>query len=81
MLAVIYGGEKYRAEKARERIDRYCNEMSEICAPQSFSVQSTVRQFDRYVHMWRQDEWADLARAALEALDAWPTKREDGDVS
>jgi len=68
MLGVVYGGEKYRAKKAGERIDRYCREMFEICGPQGFPVQSTVRQFDRYVHVWRQDEWADLAGTALRAL-------------
>ena len=68
MLGVVYGGEKYSAEKAGERIDRYCKEMLEICGPRGFPVQSTVRQFDRYVHVWKQDEWVDLAGAALTAL-------------
>lgn len=73
MLCVVYGGEKYRTEKAVERIDRYCKEMLEIFGPRGFPVQSTVRQFNRYVHVWRQDEWNDLAGAALKALGVEPS--------
>ena len=72
MLAVVYGGETYRAEKAVKRIDRYCGEMIEICGPRGFPVQSTARQFHRYAHVWRRDEWVDLARAALTALESGP---------
>ena len=70
MLGLVYGSEKYSAEKAGEKIGHYCKEMLETCGPQEFPVQSTVRQFDRYVHVWKQDECADLAGAALTALGA-----------
>ena len=75
MLAVVYGGETYRADKAVKRIDRYCRKMIEICGPRGFPVQSTARQFHRYAHVWRRDEWVDLARAALAALSTRPCRR------
>ena len=72
MLGVVYGGENFNAEKAGEKIGRYCREMLDICGPQGFPVQSTVRQFDRYAHVWRQDEWDGLAKTALTALGTRP---------
>ncbi|MBU1417536.1 MAG: CHAT domain-containing protein [Proteobacteria bacterium] len=68
MLGALYGGRKYDAEKAKETISHYCKEILEIYGPHDFPVQSTVRQFRRYVDIWKQEKWDDLARAALDAL-------------
>jgi hypothetical protein len=68
MLGALYGGEQYSAEEAKKEIIRCCKEILETCGPQEFPVQSTVRQFRRYVDIWKQNEWDDFARAALAAL-------------
>lgn len=70
MLGVLYGGPEYSAEAAREEISRCCSEILEICGPEAFAAQSTVRQFRRYVDIWQRTEWDDLARAALAAFGA-----------
>ncbi|MBU0966399.1 MAG: CHAT domain-containing protein [Proteobacteria bacterium] len=68
MLGALYGGEQYSAEEAKKEIIRCCNEILETCGPKEFPVQSTMRQFRRYVDIWKQNEWDDFARAALAAL-------------
>ncbi|MBU0944832.1 MAG: CHAT domain-containing protein [Proteobacteria bacterium] len=70
MLGAVYGGRKYNTEEGKETISRYCKEIMEIYGPQDFPVQSTVRQFRRYVDIWKQNKWDELARTALTALGA-----------
>jgi CHAT domain len=69
ILGAIYGGNEYNAQKAKLAITQYCKEIIEICGLQKFPVQSTVRQFRRYVDIWQHRKLANLARTALISLE------------
>ena len=68
LLGAVYGEAGYKKESAKTKITRYCKEILEICGPNTFPVQSTERQFRRYIDIWRREEWGELAQAALTAL-------------
>lgn len=68
LLGSLYGGEGYKEEIALKEINRCCREILEICAPDAFPVQSTLRQFQRYIDIWKSPKWDALAKAARAAL-------------
>lgn len=70
LLGSIYMGGSFDRPRALERIGRLCGEIRELVPADSFQVFSTLRQFRRYVGHWSRDEWNDLARSAIEALEA-----------
>lgn len=68
MLGALYGGEDFDRQEAKEEITRYCGQILQICGPQGFPVESTARQFRRYVEIWQHEKWDDLAKTALAAF-------------
>ncbi|MCP4118412.1 MAG: CHAT domain-containing protein [Desulfobacteraceae bacterium] len=68
LLGTVFGGEEYRKEAARVEIELCCKKITELCEPDEFPVKSTTRQFLRYAGIWCREEWAELARAALDSL-------------
>lgn len=68
LLGAIFGHKEHDADSIKKEIARCCREILEVCAPGDFQVQSTMRQFRRYVDIWPRPEWIDLARTALAVL-------------
>jgi hypothetical protein len=70
LLGSIFGEEQYARKTAEEGIILCCKKIMEICAPDSFPVRSTTRQFLRYADkaIWYREEWGALARTALDSL-------------
>lgn len=50
-----------------ERVIRHCRAIVDLTGKNSFHVESTRRQFDRYVRYW-DGEWTPVAKAAIQAL-------------
>jgi hypothetical protein len=46
----------------------HCKAIVDLMGPDSFHVESTRRQFQRYVAAWRRPEWNAIAQAAVDAL-------------
>ena len=69
LLGVIYDGGGSTEEAACESIVRHCREICELSSEESFPVQSTRRQFRRYLDYWPRKPWNGLAQAALQALE------------
>ena len=68
LLGAVYGGDRCRTEDARTNIAGYCKELCALGLADTFPVESTERQFARYVRFWPRDEWTLLAEAAQRAL-------------
>ena len=56
-------------EAVRNRVVEHCQKIVRLAGASSFQVHSTRRQFQRYVDAWSRPEWADIAQAAVVALD------------
>ncbi len=56
-------------DDVRKRVVQHCREIVRLAGLSSFQVSSTRRQFQRYVDAWSRPEWADIARAAVDALN------------
>jgi len=69
LLSAIYRGGFAEAD-ARDRIVGHCKQIAQLSAQYPFALQSTQRQFRRYLDYWPRAQWDTLAKAALEALDA-----------
>ena len=54
LLGRIYG-EDFDEAAAQEEIRRCCKEILAVCSPESFPLQSTLRQFRRYLPLLRQN--------------------------
>jgi len=52
----------------RQSVLDHCKSLTDLMGILSFHVQSTRRQFERYVKHWRRDEWNAIAGAAVRAL-------------
>ena len=50
------------------RVVEHCHAVVKLSGAKSFPVESTRRQFARYLIHWRRPEWNDIAQAAFEAL-------------
>jgi hypothetical protein len=68
LLGAVYGGSHYQIDKARQSIVDYCRDL--IGLAETFPVESTKRQFERYVRFWRRPEWTPLAEAASNVLSS-----------
>lgn len=71
LLAAVYADDfgDDQKEAARRIVAEHCSELCRLSTTDDFPVQSTRRQFQRYVEHWKQDCWQRLAEAAVEALD------------
>ncbi len=70
-----YHQEDYPVRGLKRRVRDHCGSIVRLMGEDSFHVQSTRRQFQRYVDHWRNESWVDIARAAVRALS--PPGRED----
>jgi hypothetical protein len=69
LLATVYGDDASRdPSRIREQVVTYCREIRRLMGDESFHVYSTRRQFQRYLDLWKRDEWQDIAQAAVDAL-------------
>lgn len=69
LLGSVYEGPGHDAVAARQRITESCCEIVRLIGPDSFAVNSTRRQFTRYINDWAHPRWTGHAQAALEALN------------
>jgi hypothetical protein len=53
---------------AKERVIGHCRQIVKLMGPKSFHVESTRRQFQRYVDYWDDPRWDEIAKAAVQAL-------------
>jgi hypothetical protein len=56
-------------EGARKEIVTYCQKLREVTRLDPFPVDSTRRQFRRYLDFWKWQGWDELAEAAVNALE------------
>lgn len=70
LLGAVYGGKEFNRQRAKEQIVDYCQRLREVTGLDTFPAFSTQRQFKRYVEVWPREEWDDLAKAAIAALEA-----------
>ncbi len=67
-------GSKQKLEDVRSEVKRYCHEVVRLASYDSFQVESTRRQFQRYVASWQlgakaiSTDWIEIAQAAVEVL-------------
>jgi hypothetical protein len=59
---------KDQPQAVKESVVEHCNAIVALMGDKSFHVQSTLRQFRRYVAQWQKQEWKDIAEAAVTAL-------------
>ncbi len=67
-LLASYHQRPFSPKKALAAIAHHCEQIIGLMGPDSFHVQSTERQFRRYLDWWDRQEWRELAQRALEAL-------------
>jgi len=68
LLGVAYGGASYDYAEAVETIRRRCRELNEVVGRNAFPVHSTRRQFQRYLVLWPNPLWKDLAEVGVATL-------------
>jgi len=68
MLAAIYTEGKLNRKEVKRLIIEHCRAIRDLSVKNAFPVNSTLRQFQRYLDFWKRDEWRDLAAAAVGAL-------------
>lgn len=68
LLGAVYGGGGFKLEEAKKDIVDYCERLRKAIRDDTFPVDSTLRQFQRYQQFWPRDQWNDLAAAAIAAL-------------
>ena len=67
LLGAVYG-KIADADAAKKEIRRCCKEILAVCDRDSFPVQSTLRQFRRYLNIWKWEGWSTLAQEACDTL-------------
>jgi hypothetical protein len=55
-------------ESIKEGVITHCREIVKLMGSKSFHVESTRRQFQRYLDYWRDPRWDEIAKAAVKAL-------------
>jgi hypothetical protein len=60
--------DKAAIAKIIEDVKNYCGQVVAIAGPRSFHAGSTLRQFSRYLYSWPNEEWNDIAKAAIEVF-------------
>jgi len=68
MLGCVFGGKAHRKREALIDLRNHCERLVEAAGDDTFPVFSTRRQFKRYLEDWQQEAWAELAKAAVDAL-------------
>lgn len=69
LLGSVYAAkESFERKASKANIKRYCKEMLTLLTAEAFPIQSTKRQFWRYLNFWPNKNWDDLAKEALKAL-------------
>lgn len=68
MLGAIYTAGKLDRKEVKRRIIEHGRAICDLSVKDPFPVHSTRRQFQRYLDVWKREEWQDLAAAAVEAL-------------
>jgi hypothetical protein len=78
MLRIYHAKDAAPSAKAIKRsVLEHCKSLVDLMGFSSFHVQSTLRQFERYLKHRRRDEWNAIAKAAMEALSP-PTEKDGG---
>jgi len=67
-LLASYHQHPFSREKALDAIADHCEWIVALVGADSFHVQSTERQFRRYLEWWDRQEWRELAQHALRTL-------------
>jgi hypothetical protein len=70
LLTSVYGESASNSSAACESVARICGELVETVGPDAFAVLSTRRQMQRYLNVWTDSRWTNIAKAAVEALSA-----------
>ncbi|HSP98543.1 MAG TPA: CHAT domain-containing protein [Candidatus Dormibacteraeota bacterium] len=68
LLSLYHEKEPMSAAEVEKKVVDHCKEIVRLMGPQSFHATSTYRQFRRYLHDWKRDEWKEVAQAAVAAL-------------
>jgi hypothetical protein len=69
LLSPVYDARASRnPSRLRDQVVNYCREIRRLMAT-SRSTCTRPRQFQRYLDMWKRDEWQDIAQAAIDALE------------
>jgi hypothetical protein len=69
LLGSIYDAADFDEAAAIDEIRSKLVKLRQIAFPDPFPLQSTRRQFERYLLYWPRKQWNRLAEAALEAID------------
>ena len=67
-LLASYHQRPFSPKKALAAIADHCEQIVSLMGADSFHVQSTERQFRRYLDWWDREEWRELALHALHTL-------------
>lgn len=67
MLAWYHTGVEVPSD-LRDKVVAHCKAIVELMGMDSFAVESTRRQFQRYVDAWQDPKWEAVAQAAVKAL-------------
>jgi hypothetical protein len=62
------------AQTIEQNVLDHCRSLVDLMGFSSFHVESTRRQFGRYLSHWRRDEWNAIAEAAARALGSFPAR-------
>ena len=69
LLTPIFATSEYNLDDLKKEIKRCCKEIRDLLEPEAKPIHSTKRQFKRYLTVWSNPLWDDLAREALSALE------------
>lgn len=68
LLHVVYHANTAQSDALKKQLSDYCQAMLDEPLADRFPIQSTRRQFSRYLNEWQSDIWKELAQTALDAL-------------
>jgi hypothetical protein len=73
LLGSVYAGDEFNESDAIGKIEYFCRELLESCVDDRFPIQSTERQFRRYIEIWKSPKWEACAKAAINTLSREPS--------
>jgi len=68
LLQSIYQADMAKPDELNGRIQDYCKAMLNEHLSDRFPIESTIRQFNRYLQDWQSPIWQQLAQTAVDAL-------------
>jgi hypothetical protein len=69
MLGVVFDAGRSPLQARIERLKEYCRVLTDaVDGSDPFPIESTRRQFQRYLDHWHRPEWDELARVVVNAL-------------